>query len=570
MPLARQRSTGTSVAGRNARLSSHPSRSPAQGAQPADSQRNAPASRVAAPFIAPTEGAAGPDTGETRHPRQTAGAPLGQFTDGLHAELIAAGKAAYCHRDDHAFVLTLAPTSEDRQKKLIRMTIDSAEKFAIITSFNVNPAKDHDPEKISGTMFAILESLARKQHDKDFSFVLFYNDNKLQTNAVISAVVGQNVTTNMSLRSSSRTHATTTWPAVVKAYNRQQTDASLKITRPLCNLYFVAAKAKGVAGSHHNKFCINDKGVAATLGASLANKTKDSWMDGGCVTLSQPLAARQRDYFLDELIGRHTVHGGQLQVNSDGELVMEKMKDLSRIQALGTVDIESPLDQAGPHKEQAVARLRDSLAQAGVEFDGAAHKVLWVQNTSSGYKNMFSTRGHIEGKPIGQVMSRFFSGAQPGETINIVNKTIGSEGMALITDALARGCNVNVLINEDNRAALERAARKFFAHPASSPVGTLNLRHFAPSETLATAQHFNTAEQAVGHAKNYILERQDGSSIVMTGSYNLDGQSHYRSNENLMLFETRGHAVKNALFDDLYNGCDSPISTFSATVKRRG
>lgn len=568
MPLSRQRSTGTSAAGRNARLSSHPSRSPAQGAQPADSQRNAPASRVAAPFIAPTEGAAGPDTGEAHHPRPAVGAPPGQFTDGLHAELIAAGKAAYCHRDDHAFVLTLAPTSEDRQKKLIRMTIDSAEKFAIITSFNVNPAKDHDPEKISGTMFAILESLARKQHDKDFSFVLFYNDNKLQTNAAISAVVGQNVTTNMSLRSSSRTNATTTWPAVVKAYNRQQTDASLKITRPLCNLYFVAAKAKGVAGSHHNKFCINDRGVAATLGASLANKTKDSWMDGGCVTLSQPLAARQRDYFLDELIGRHTVHGGQLQVNGEGELVMEKMKDLSRIHALGAVDIESPLDQAGPHKEQAVARLRDSLAQAGVEFDGAAHKVLWVQNTSSGYKNMFSTRGHIEGKPIGQVMSRFFSGAQPGETINIVNKTIGSEGMALITDALARGCNVNVLINEDNRTALERAARKFFAHPASSSVGTLNLRHFAPSETLAAAQNFNTAEQAVGHAKNYILERQDGSSIVMTGSYNLDGQSHYRSNENLMLFETQGHAVKEALFDDLYNGCTSPISTFSATAPR--
>ncbi|GKT01296.1 hypothetical protein AVKW3434_17925 [Acidovorax sp. SUPP3434] len=38
-------------------------------------------------------------------------------------------------------------------------------------------------------MFAILESLARKQHDKDFSFVPSYNDNKLQTNAVNRAAL---------------------------------------------------------------------------------------------------------------------------------------------------------------------------------------------------------------------------------------------------------------------------------------------------------------------------------------------------------------------------------------------
>ncbi|GKT01297.1 hypothetical protein AVKW3434_17930 [Acidovorax sp. SUPP3434] len=74
----------------------------------------------------------------------------------------------------------------------------------------------------------------------------------------------------------------------------------------------------------------------------------------------------------------------------------------------------------------------------------------------------------------------------------------------------------------------------------------------------------------MGHAKNYILERRDGSSIVMTGSYNLDGQSHYRPNENLMLFETRGHAVKEALFGDLYDGCTSPISTFSTAAAAPG
>lgn len=51
----------------------------------------------------------------------------------------------------------------------------------------------------------------------------------------------------------------------------------------------------------------------------------------------------------------------------------------------------------------------------------------------------------------------------------------------------------------------------------------------------------------------------------MTGSYNLDGQSHYRSNENLMVFETTDATLRKALFDDLYEGSDSPVSRYPAT-----
>lgn len=489
---------------------------------------------------------------------------VGALTKEIHTALVGTWPSRYCHVDDNAFVLSTVPSSEDRQKKLIRMTIDSAERFAILTSFSINPAKDHQPGNVSGTTFAILESLARKQHDKDFTFVLLYNDNKLQRNAVVAALLGQNVTANMSLKSKSRVPGTVTWPAVIEAYNRQQTDERLRLARVQCSIYFVAAKAKGAAGSHHNKFCINDQGIAATLGASVANKTKDGWMDGGCITVSASLAASQRNYFLDELMGGHVVHCAQLRMNGETPS-MVPLKDTGPIRALASIDVRSPLAMEAPGNEAAIERFRHALDSAGVLLEGARRKVLWIQNPSDGYKNMFSTKSGIEGKPIGRAIASVFRSAAAGETIDIVNKKIGCEGFSLIAEALSRGCNVNILIDRSARSWIEYAARRLYASRAVAPLGQLTIRHYAPNEQLARQQNINTRHEHVLHAKNYVLTRNDGSCVVMTGSYNLDGQSHYRSNENLMVFETTDATLRKALFDDLYEGSDSPVSRYPAT-----
>ncbi len=58
------------------------------------------------------------------------------------------------------------------------------------------------------------------------------------------------------------------------------------------------------------------------------------------------------------------------------------------------------------------------------------------------------------------------------------------------------------------------------------------------------------------HAKNHLLTRNNGSHVFMTGSYNLDGQSGCRSNENLMMFETADTTLRKALFDELHEGSD--------------
>jgi hypothetical protein len=496
----------------------------------------------------------------------TASHAIGVLTDAIHTELASNWPSRYCHLDDNAFVLSTVPSSEDRQKKLIRLTIESAQRFAILTSYSINPAKDHEPGNVSGTTFAMLESLARKQHDKDFTFVLLYNDNKLQTNAALTALIGMNAVTTMSLKSQASMPGTSTWPAVVEAYNRQQNDEQLRIRRVECNIYFVAAKAKGVAGSHHNKFCINDRGIAATLGASIANKTKDDWMDGGCIAVSTPLATSQRDYFLDVLMGGHTVKCARLQMGDEGKPSMAPLGDTAPIHALADIDVRSPLDLNGPGKEAAMDSFRDALDSAGVPLEGGRHKVLWIQNPSNGYKNMFSTGCRIEGKPIGRALATVFRSALAGETIDIVGKKIGTEGFSLITQALSKGCNVNILIDRSSKSLINYAARRFYACHADEPRGQLTIRQYAPNEQLTRQQNLSTRDKHVLHAKNYVLTRKDdGSCVVMTGSYNLDGQSHYRSNENLMVFETRDTGLRKALFDELYEGSDSPVSHWPAS-----
>lgn len=213
-------------------------------------------------------------------------------------------------------------------------------------------------------------------------------------------------------------------------------------------------------------------------------------------------------------------------------------------------------------------RFRDVLDSAGVPLEGTRHKVLWIQNPSDGYRNMFSTGGRIEGRPIGRALASLFHSAVAGETIDITCKKIGTEGFALITEALSKGCNVNILIDHSSKACIEFAARVFYASHSSMRLGRLTVRLYAPNEQLARQQNLNTRHKQVLHAKNYVLTRNNGSCVVMTGSYNLDGQSHYRSNENLMVFETADTEFRKALFDELYEGCDSPVSYYPASSTR--
>ncbi|GKS86025.1 hypothetical protein AVMA1855_17755 [Acidovorax sp. SUPP1855] len=248
---------------------------------------------------------------------------------------------------------------------------------------------------------------------------------------------------------------------------------------------------------------------------------------------------------------------------------MAPVKDLAALQALADIDVRSPLDMGGPGAEATLARFQNALNGAGVPLKGGQHKVLWVQNPSDGYKNMFSTGGHIEGKPIGRAIASIFRSAVAGERIDIVGKKIGTEALAMIKEALSKGCNVNVLVDPSSRSWVEYAARHFYAEKTAKLRGLLTVRHYEPNARLAREHHLDTEHEQVLHAKNYVLTRNDGSYVLMTGSYNLDGQSHYRSNENLMVFESTDADLRKSLFDDLYDGSNSTISHYPAQAAHR-
>ena len=142
----------------------------------------------------------------------------------LHTCLIKAGHEKYCFYDENAIVLSHSIGSEHEQKSLIKATIESADKFAIITSYGIRPIAGKREGQISDTMFAILESLAKRQNDKDFSFVFFYNKSLAVQNFILKRKC-----TEISMNDAENAKGTPSWPQVVNAYNAQQTNESLKI-----------------------------------------------------------------------------------------------------------------------------------------------------------------------------------------------------------------------------------------------------------------------------------------------------------------------------------------------------
>lgn len=242
---------------------------------------------------------------------------------------------------------------------------------------------------------------------------------------------------------------------------------------------------------------------------------------------------------------------------------LDRLKDVSTIKSLKDLPVQNPLDESahgeGPSRFEA---LKQTLAECGLSPHGEHNGVLWIQNPSHGHKNMFSTKGKIDITPIGYAFCRLFDSAQRGDTINIVNKYIGSEGFEMIANALRRGCNVNFLISAKSKRSLERKAEDFFRRQKTDDFGVLTVKPFLPDDEFSADQHFNNKKSPVIHGKTYILAKPDGVRVIMTGTYNLNGQSYWRSNENMMLMTTRNTELSKALFDRIFDGSSGAVSRY--------
>jgi hypothetical protein len=439
----------------------------------------------------------------------------------------------------------------------------------------------------------VLAGLAQKQDDPDFSFVFLYNKS-----AGIQNKKTGGKRTQVSINPDN--HKQQHWPQVLDAYNKQivgeynkavkkgavpgpEVDSAKDLGRlpkdalqslvksghlsglPLIELkakvYMVAA-SPGIAGTHHNKFAINDSGFAATLGASIGNTSKPSWFDSGAVTLSQKLASSQRDYLLDTLIpeGKHigllTCENGEAGI--DAGVKSDKVKAFrQQIDAsFRGVEIKDPFSNKDDHQlnDKLQSGLRSSgFLKADEAVQGHHAKVAWIQNRGTNLEPMHA-------KPIKEALQHLFKEAKPGDTLLLRNNAFESTAQKLVKEALERGVNVKILAPTKTKvhdaAKLFKDIQKIASQPAKSGAGKLEIHVFNPSQAQRDAHEFDPGGRPVNdHAKVYALQRKDPSepTILMTGTHNLDGQSVKRSHENMMFMESQDKHLTESLFDEFWD-----------------
>jgi hypothetical protein len=497
--------------------------------------------------------------------------------------------------DDKAFVFNKGVASEPEQMRLMKATIESADKFAAVTTYGIKPIDAKGV--VTNTMHAVLAGLAQKQDDPDFNFVFLYNKSVGIQN---KATGGKRTQVSLNEDNKKQDH----WPQVIQGYNKQVLGeynkavkkgaieglelktvadlgrlpkaqlqglaqaghiSGLPITDLKAKVYLVAA-SPFIAGSHHNKFAINDSGFAATLGASIGNTSKPSWFDSGAVTLSQKLASSQRDYLVNTLLpeGKHigllTAEGGEVGVDAATSRSDVKAMRATMSETIQGIEIKPPF--AGDDPTQLNAELASGLRSSGFlkpneAVEGASSQVAWVQNTGS-------TIEPTNAKPIKQALEHLFKEAKPGDTLLLRNNAFNGTAQKMVAEAIGRGVNVQILAptkTKVHEAAglfkdIQSLKNKVDALPASQGAGKLEIHVFNPNQTLRDAHEFDPGGRPVNdHAKVYALKRLDPAepSLLLTGSHNLDGQSFKRSHENMMFMQSTNTQLTASLFDEFWD-----------------
>lgn len=502
--------------------------------------------------------------------------------------------------DDNAFLFNKGVSSEPEQMRLMKATIESADKFAAVTTYGIKPV-DERTGKVTNTMHSVLAGLAQKQGDADFNFVFLYNKSvgiqNLATGGKRTQISLNPNSSRETLRPKDRQQQ---WPQVLNAYNKQIVEeynkavqngstpgpeadsardlghlpketlqtlvkaghlSALPIMDLKAKVYLVAADP-GIAGSHHNKFAINDSGFAATLGASIGNTSKPSWFDSGAVSLSQKLASSQRDYLLNTLLpeGKHigllTCQDGQSGINA--AIQSDKVKAFRQEidTSIRGLEIKQPFKGDGDHhlNDHLQSGLRSSGFLKNDEVVRGHHaKVAWIQNRGTNLEP-------LNAKPIKEALRHMFMEAQAGDTILLRNNAFESTAQKLVKEALERGVNVKILAPTKTKlhdaAKLFKDIQKVASHPTQPGEGQLQIHVFNPSQAQRDAHDFDPGGRPVNdHAKVYALQRKDPqkASILLTGTHNLDGQSVKRSHENVMFIESKDRYLTESLFDEFWD-----------------
>ncbi|RDH46169.1 phospholipase D-like domain-containing protein [Zooshikella ganghwensis] len=441
--------------------------------------------------------------------------------------------------------------SESEQASASEAIIKSADQTAVITSYAIaiTPIRIkykgpdgkvvNGPVRISPTLKAMLDGIAEKQNEEGFTFVFAYNKSKGIQNWHLG-----HKRTDATHKVDPDNPDSNPWIDVIKEYNKQ---SNTPITNLEANFIIVGLDPHGPAGSHHSKILANDNGVLGVTGASLGHVGKDHVADSGAFVASQHLADHELNFFANSTL-QHAKAVSRLRV-ADGNVELEKITPSSFRanfkRRLKNNPVNSPISQA-------TNRLKDIVTQTF----GKGYNVLNVAFLHN--KPSMNPAAHLttrfNSSPIGKAIKQLFDTSLPGETIKIRNEYLDSDIRKLIISAITKGVNIELIqIDSDNkknlspkRELLLKEIRKLNSINQNS--GRFTFYDHANRST--TSKHNVKFGISRDHAKTYILERSD-KDIIITGSYNLDDQSIYRSSESVLLIEVQDPLLRQRLFDNL-------------------
>ncbi len=493
--------------------------------------------------IGPTR--VGANTVQLDHLRTTNKLPVTSFCSTLENSFVENISSYFSNNkkgvviDHKAQVFSRAILSENEQANASRSIINTANRLSLITTYAINIIPKGN---LSPTLKAMLDGISARQEDDNFTFVLAYNKSK----GVQNWFLGKK-RTEATQKVDKDNPGNNPWLKAISIYNKL--DGVTPISNLKANVILVGLNPSGPAGSHHSKVLVNDNGVLGVTGASLAHLSKENQIDSGVLLSSQHLAAQELDYFANETL-KYASAISKVRVQNE-DIGLEKLNISS---------FQKEFNESRAVSESLNHRSLE-LSQA-IEEEFGVHRnkvpVVLLHNKPSANLAAHLTNKMTD-KPIGVALSQLFNTAEKGDVMKIRNQFLGGDARKLIISALAKGVDVKILAvyQREQKKNQEALFKEIEQANLGTEAGKISFISPNPHEAFES-EHNLSMKVKYDHAKTYILEKGD-KNIILSGTYNLDDQSIYRSSESAILIETNDNALKNSLFDELWEASTASI-----------
>lgn len=440
--------------------------------------------------------------------------------------------------------------------EMVRQLFDTAKRWAIITTYAVCPKNKFD---LKSTASALWESIL-KNWDEDKVMIFAYHRAHFNDTSSKCPAISNDPPTIAKGWNQAIVHKLASQLGSAMPWPRKSGFGKSKVI-------FIELSPIGIFGSWHTKFLINDQGLMGTTGCSIGNRAKPGWTDSGLMSHSPEMATQEKDFFLNQMLP-HAANIARV------EFIKKKVKkgpgsfDWRRDFAFRKVAINEVKDllRPAPHNvtgsdDQEMSQLQQNIQR---KWDTTQINCEALMIRSMGSKAYMPNSGGIgwasgKKRPIVAVMDYLFDEIEEGDIVWLRNgcpisqahpfKSLKKMYLQWISDSMARGAHVKLMYNDDGKEKscaklfrdisdmLLKDGRDLFLFDCKTTLvdrvsqGTFQLRRIR-------ARNYKGTWTNRDHSKTYSFEfKSKRKTAFAIGTYNLDVQSSYGSNEHLLLLD---------------------------------